>query len=57
LLPKKSFLAYLSVKLLRHYINRLGIVTIVEQVRVIQNLEFSESLKDLERYLGMTRYL
>jgi hypothetical protein len=55
--PKKSFLVYPLVELLRHRVDGLGMATIAERVRAMRDLEFPESLKDLERYLGMTGYL
>jgi hypothetical protein len=55
--PEKSFPAYPLVELLGHRVDGLGMATTAERVRAIQNLEFTENPKALERYLGMTGYL
>lgn len=54
---KKSFLGYSSVKLLGHKVNGLGLATTEQRIAAIKNLEFPETLKNLERYLGMTGWL
>ena len=57
LLPKKSFLAYPSVHLLRQRVDVLGMATAEAELATIMQLAFPCSLKDFEAYLGLTRYL
>ena len=54
---KKSFLDYLSVKLLSQRVNTLELTTAAEKLTVITHLKFSKSLSTLEKYLDLIRYL
>ena len=55
--PKKSFLEYSSVHLLRQKVDALGLAIAEEKLAAISQLNFLRSLAQLERYLGMTGYL
>ncbi len=55
--PKKSFIGYLSVKLLDFYIDSLELYTTKDRIQGFYNLEFPYNLKDLECYLGVIRFL
>ena len=55
--PKKSFLGYLSVRLLSQRVDALGLATSSEKLATISNLAFPRTLSQLERYLGITGYL
>ena len=57
LLPKKSFLAYLLVRLPRQKVNALGMAMAEAKLAAITQLAFLCSLKNLEAYLGLTEYL
>ena len=57
LLPKKSFFAYLSVRLLRQRVDALGMTTAKAKLAATTQLAFSSSFKDLKAYLGLTGYL
>ena len=54
---KKSFLAFLSIKLLGQHVDGFGLSTSEEKLEAICNLKFLETLKDLEHYLGLTGWL
>ena len=56
LLPKKSFLAYPSVRLPKQRVNALGMATTEAKLAAIMQLAFSRLLKNLEAYLGLTEY-
>lgn len=55
--PKKSFLGYPSVQLLSQKVDALGLATASEKLAAIVNLCFPRTLKQLEKYLGLTGYL
>ena len=55
--PGKSFLGYLSVRLLGQRVNTLGITTSEDKIKAISEKVFPEYLRDLEIYLGMTGWL
>ena len=55
--PKKLFLGYPSVQLLRQHVDTLGLSTTDDKLKVISSLTFPHMLQQLETYLGMTRYL
>src|SRR5947207_2715560 len=48
----KTYLEYLSIILLDQQVNRFDMIILEEQIAVIQELKFSEILKDLEIYLN-----
>ena len=54
---KKSFIGYLTVKLLGFQVNILGLSVTAEQTVAFQKLEFPAQLKALESYLGTTGFL
>ena len=54
---KKSFLAYLSVKLLSFKVDSLGLLNTAYLLAAFKDLEFPKTLKALETYLGATRFL
>jgi len=55
--PKKSFLGFLSVRLLGQKVDALGLATAAEKLAAISTLSFLTTLSLLETYLGMTGYL
>ncbi len=55
--PEKSFIGYLSVELLGFYVDSLGLYIIEDRIQGFCDLEFPCILKDLECYLGTTRFL
>jgi hypothetical protein len=52
--PKKSYIGFPSIKLLGYKVDALGLATPEEKIRAISKLQFPETLKGLETYLGMT---
>ncbi len=54
---KKTFLRYLSIILLGHYIDSLGLSMTKEHLAAIAKLIFLETLQELETYLRMTDFL
>jgi len=52
--PKKSFLSYPSVILLRQRVDSLGILTSADKITAIKALRFLANLRDLEIYLSLT---
>ena len=57
LLPKKSFLVYPLIRLLKQRVDALEMATAEAKLGAITQLAFPCSLKDLEAYLEPTRYL
>lgn len=57
LAPSKSFLGFPSVTLLGQRVDSLGMSTSEDKVRAITALQFPNSLRDLEIFLGMTGWL
>ena len=55
--PRKSFLNYLSIRLLRQKVNILDLAIAEEKLSVITSLIFPITLSALEKYLGLTDYL
>ena len=55
--PTKSFLNYPDVRLLGQRVNSLGLTTSDEKLNAIRLLTYSDTLRALEYYLGLTRYL
>lgn len=55
--PKKSFLAYQSVQLLRQRVDAFGLASDTEKLAAIAKLAFPQTLRQLEHYLGLTGYL
>jgi len=54
---EKSFLIYSSVQLLEQWVDVLGLATLKDKLVAIAGLCFSISLRQLEKYLGLTGYL
>ncbi len=54
---EKSFLTYLSVQLLKQWVDVLELVTLKDKLVAIAGLCFSISLSQLEKYLDLTEYL
>ena len=57
LFSKKLFFDYLIVQLLDQCVNTLKLTTAEDKLTVIVNIEFSQTLSALEKYLDMTEYL
>lgn len=55
--PTKLYLNYPDVGLLGQRVNSLGLTTLEEKLRAIRLLTYPDTLKALEYYLGLTRYL
>ena len=55
--PTKAFLAYPTVQLLGQKITSLDLSTSEEKLREISKLKFPLNLRQLEPYLGLTRWL
>jgi len=54
---EKSFLTYLFIQLLKQQVNVLELITLKDKLVAIAGLCFSISLRQLEKYLGLTEYL
>jgi len=54
---EKSFLTYSSVQLLKQWVDVLELATLKDKLVAIAGLCFSISLRQLEKYLGLTEYL
>ncbi len=52
--PKKFFLRYSSVTLLRQRVDSLDLFTFEEKLIIINLLQFSRSLRELETFLELT---
>ncbi|AEO63650.1 uncharacterized protein THITE_2042885, partial [Thermothielavioides terrestris NRRL 8126] len=50
---EKSFVAYLSVRLLGYIVNSEGIAKIDDRITVFKKLKFPNTLEALEQYLGI----
>ena len=57
LAPTKSFLGYPSIMLLGQRVDSLGLSTSAEKIAAIISLQFPQSLRDLEHFLGLTGWL
>ncbi len=55
--PKKSFIGYPTVELLRFYIDTLGIYSIKYKTQGFRNIEFPNIFKTLKIYLDATGFL
>lgn len=55
--PAKSFMEYLNVQLLDVCVDALGMTTMNKKMRSIQELQFPQTLSDIEQYLGLVRSL
>lgn len=55
--PVKSFIGYPNVQLLSICVDVLGMTTLNEKTRLIQELQFPQTLSDIEQYLGLIRSL
>ena len=53
----KSFIEYLTVILLRQWVDSLKLFTVKEKLKAMAQLKFSNTLKKLKTYLKMTDYL
>jgi len=54
--PDKCYIAYHSVQLLGHVVDRYGLSTLPEKVSAIASMEFPKHLKDLELFIGLSGY-
>ena len=57
LAPTKSFLSFPSVNLLDQRVDSLGMSTSEKKIKAITSLKFPSSLRNLEIFLGLTRWL
>ena len=57
LAPEKSFIRYPSVALLGEQVDAFGLATAADKLTAISQLAFPQTLRQLEKYLGMTGYL
>lgn len=55
--PTKLFLNYLDVGFLRQRVHSLGLTTSQKKLKAIRLFAYLSTLKSLEYYLGLTRYL
>jgi len=55
--PKKSFISFPNIKLLRQYVDSLGFTTYNEKLKAITSLSFPATTATLKTYLGITSYL
>ena len=55
--PKKTFIGYPSITLLRQKVNSLSLATLEEKLYAILKLAFPKTLSMLETYLGITGWL
>ena len=55
--PEKSFLGFPTIRLLGQRVDAFGLATCEEKMKAITNLKYPHSLRELERYLGMTGWL
>ena len=54
---KKSFIGYPSIELLGQRVDGFGVYTSEQKLSAIAKLNFPTTVKDLERYLGLTGWL
>ena len=54
---KKFFIGYLSVTLLKHWVNDFDLTTATEKITAICSLKFSKMLAELEYYLDLSTWL
>jgi hypothetical protein len=55
--PSKAFIGFPSIKLLGQYIDSFGLVTAEDKIKAISQLEYPDTLQNLEHYLGLTGWL
>lgn len=55
--PSKSFVGYPNVELLGFRVDGLGLSTTADRVKAFKILEFPNTLKALEQYIGMSGFL
>lgn len=55
--PSKAFLGYPTVQLLGQKVDSLGLATTDEKLAAIAKLDFPNTLRQLEHYLGLTGWL
>ncbi len=55
--PTKSFVGYLSIKLLGFHVDSFSLTTTREKVEAFRQLVFLGTLKALEHYIGVTGFL
>lgn len=51
---KKSFIGFLSVRLLGQKVDGFGITTPEDKIKAIHDLDFPERLSELETYLSLS---
>jgi len=54
---KKSFISFPNTKLLRQYVDSLGLTTYNKKLKAITLLSFPATTATLKTYLGITSYL
>jgi len=54
--PDKCHVAYHSLELLGHKVDRFGLTTLKEKVDAIASLQYPKTLDELEYFLGLTGY-
>ncbi|AEO63341.1 uncharacterized protein THITE_2038289, partial [Thermothielavioides terrestris NRRL 8126] len=52
---EKSFVAYLSMRLLSYIVNSEGVAKIDDRIAIFKKLKFPNTLEALEQYLGIAR--
>lgn len=55
--PAKCHIGYPSIQLLGQKVDALGLATAEDKLVAIRKIKLPQTLKDLERYLGLTGYL
>jgi hypothetical protein len=55
--PLKAFIGHPSVTLLSQRVDSLGLATEKGKIKALRELQFPQNLGELERYLGLTRWL
>lgn len=54
---KKFYLKYLTVTLLKQRVDNLSLITVYKKIKIIINLQFSTTLKNLNTYLRLINWL
>ncbi|AEO69131.1 uncharacterized protein THITE_2052584, partial [Thermothielavioides terrestris NRRL 8126] len=55
ILVEKSFVAYLSVRLLGYIVNSEGVAKMDNKITIFKKLKFLDTLETLEQYLSIAR--
>ncbi|AEO68778.1 uncharacterized protein THITE_2052550, partial [Thermothielavioides terrestris NRRL 8126] len=55
ILVEKSFVAYLSVRLLSYIVNGEGVAKTDDRIAIFKKLKFPNTLKTLEQYFSIAR--